>query len=130
MAVNSENMTVQYFAQVEGSFFASDRLAFDYTQVNIAALGMDETQIRDHFNGEMFAIDNQYFASVRRNENAFLMVLRPLVFIDGGIFLSVIFVSADIAFLYPADLLGRQSEKGFLKKTPGKRMIRRRENRT
>ena len=94
MAVNSENMTVQYFAQVEGSFFASDRLAFDYTQVNIAALGMDETQIRDHFNGEMFAIDNQYFASVRRNENAFLMVLRPLVFIDGGIFLSVIFVSA------------------------------------
>ena len=94
MAVNSEDMTVQYFAQVEGSFFASDRLAFDYTQVNVAALGMDETQIRDHFNGEMFAIDNQFFASVRRSDNAFLMVLRPLVFIEGGNLLSIIFVTA------------------------------------
>lgn len=93
MAINSENMTVQYFAQVDGSLLVSDQLAYDYSQADAAALGIDENLIRDHFNGEIFAIDNQFFASIRRNDNAFLMVLRPLVFLDAGNILSVILVT-------------------------------------
>ena len=57
-------------------------------------MGVNESLIRDHYNGEMFALDNRYFASVRRNDNAFLMVLRPLAFIDAGNFLSVIYATA------------------------------------
>ncbi len=94
MAIDSENMSVRYFAQVDGSLLTSDKLSFDYTQTDAAALGLNEELIRDHFNGEMFAIDNQFFASVRRNDNAFLMVLRPLVFIDGGNLVFAVLVTA------------------------------------
>ena len=94
MAVNNQDMTVQYFAQVDGSFLVSDRLAFDYKQVDATALGMDKDLIRDHFNGEMFAIDNKYFSSVRRSDNAFLMVLRPLVFFDSAVLLPVCIAGA------------------------------------
>ena len=93
MAINCENMMVKFFAQVDGALLVSDQLSYDYSQVNAADLGLDENLIRDHFNGEMFAVDNQYFASVRRNENDFLMVLRPLVFLDTGSILSVIYVT-------------------------------------
>ncbi len=117
MAIDSENMTVQYFAQVDGSFLVSDQVAYDYSQVEAAALGLDETLIKDHFNGEMFAIDNQYFASIRRNDNAFLIVLRPLVFLDTGNVLSVIFVtcSALVFFILLIILTGhfkKVSEEG------------------
>ena len=94
MAVDSENKKVRYFAQVDGSLLVNNKLAYDYTDADVSALGVNESLIRDHFNGEMFAIDNQYFASVRRNDNAFLMVLRPLVFLDLGNILSVIYVTA------------------------------------
>ena len=90
IAVDSEKMTIQYFAQVDGSFLVSDRLSFDYTQVDAADLGLDKNLIKDHFNGEMFAINNEYFASIRRNDNAFLMVLRPLVFLDTGSILCIL----------------------------------------
>lgn len=93
MAVDSENKTVRFFAQMDGSFLMSDTLSYDYTKSNVADLGINENLIRDQFNGEMFAIDNQYFASVRRNDNDFLMVLRPLVFLDTGSLLSVIYVT-------------------------------------
>ena len=94
MAVDSENNKIRYFAQVDGSLLVSNQLSYDYTEADITALGVDESLIRDYYNGEMFALDNQYFASIRRNDNAFLMVLRPLVFIDAGNVLSVIFVTA------------------------------------
>ena len=94
MAVDSENMKVRYFAQVNGSLLVSDQFAFDYTETDIEALGVDKNMIRDHFNGELFAIDNQFFASIRRNDSAFLMVLRPLVFIDTANFLSVLYATA------------------------------------
>ena len=94
IAVDSENMKVRYFARVDGSFLVSDQLSYDYSETDIAALGLDEKIIRDHFNGELFAINNQYFASIRRDDNAFLMVLRPLVFIDFVSFLSVLYATA------------------------------------
>lgn len=109
IAVDSNNMTVQYFAQVDGALLVSDRYFFDYTQIDAAELGLDKNLIKDQFNGEMFAINNKYFASVRRNDNAFLMVLLPLVFIDSGCLLSVLFatVAALLFFIVLICLTGR-----------------------
>ena len=109
MAVNDENKTVRYFAQVDGSFLQSDQISIDYSEVNAASLGINENLIRDHFNGEMFAVNSQYFASVRRNENVFLMVLRPLVFLDLGNVLSITLITAAtlIFFIILIHLTGR-----------------------
>ena len=93
IAVDSNNMTIQYFAQVDGSLIVSDQYAFDYSQIDAAELGLDKNLIKDHFNGEMFVINNQYFASVRRSDDAFLMVMHPLVFIDSGNLLSALYVT-------------------------------------
>ena len=100
IAVDSENMKVQFFAQVDGSFLVSDQLSLDYSDKDIKDLGLDEKVIRDHFNGELFAIDNQYFASIRRNGNSFLMVLSPLVFIDTVHFLFVIYATVAALLFY------------------------------
>ena len=100
MAVNDENKTIRYFAQVDGSFLQSDQFSFDYTEVDAASLGMNEDLIRNNFNGEMFAIDNRFFASVRRNENDFLMVLQPLIFLNSGSILSVILMTASSLVLF------------------------------
>jgi len=94
LAIDSDNMTVQYFAQVDGSLLVSEQYSFDYNQIDAAELGIDKNLIKDKFNGEMLAADNEYFASVRRSDNAFLVVLQPLVFIDSGILLSLIFATA------------------------------------
>ena len=94
IAVDSENMRVKYYAQVDGSLLVSDWLQYDYSDVDLAALGMDEKIVEDHFNGELFALNNQYFASIRRNDNAFLMVLRPMLFIDTDKLLPVLYVTA------------------------------------
>ena len=93
IAVDSNNMTIQYFAQVDGSLIVSDQYAFDYSQIDVAELGLDKNLIKDHFNGEMFLINNRFFASVRRSDDAFLMVMHPLVFIDSGNLLSALYVT-------------------------------------
>ena len=94
IAVNSENMTVQYFAQVEGSFLVSDEVSLDSAPINADDLGLDQKVIKDHFNGELFAVNNSYFASIRRNDNTFLMVMRPLVFLDAGNIRSMVLGTA------------------------------------
>ena len=94
IAVDSENMRVKYYAQVDGALLVSDWLQYDYSDVDLAALGLDEKIVEDHFNGELFALNNQYFASIRRNDNAFLMVLRPMLFIDTDKLLPVLYVTA------------------------------------
>jgi hypothetical protein len=114
LAVDSNNMTVQYFAQVDGSLLVSEQYTFDYNQIDAAELGLDKNLIRDQFNGEMFAVNNEYFASVRRNDNTFLMVLHPLVFIDSANLLSVIFATAAallffIGLVWMAGRLGKAS---------------------
>ena len=114
LAVDSNNMTVQYFAQVDGSLLVSEQYTFDYNQIDAAELGLDKNLIRDQFNGEMFAVNNEYFASVRRNDNTFLMVLHPLVFIDFANLLSVIFATAAallffIGLVWMAGRLGKAS---------------------
>lgn len=93
MAINSEDMTVQYFAEVDGSLLVSDPYTYDNAQVVAADLGVDEKIIKDNFNGEMFAINNQYFSSIRRYENTFLIVLRPLVFLEPGSIISIAFMT-------------------------------------
>ena len=106
MAVDSENKKIRYFAQVNGALLVSDQLSYDYTEAEITALGVDESLVRDYYNGEMFALDNRYFASVRRYDNVFLMVLRPLVFIDAGSFLSVIFVTVATLLFFILLIIG------------------------
>ena len=116
IAVNSKNMFVLFFAQVDGSLFVSNLLSYDYTEATVAALGIDETLIKDKFNGEMFAVDNQYFASVRRSDNAFMMVLHPLVFIDTFSLLSIVFAAIFtllffILLIYVAGRINKASEE-------------------
>ena len=112
IAVDSNNMTVQYFAQVDGSLLVSDQYYFDYIQIDAAELGLDKNLIKDQFNGEMFAINNNYFASVRRNDNAFLMVLLPLVFIDSVSLLSALSVAvAALLFFIVLICMTRRFEK-------------------
>ena len=119
MAVNSENMTVQFFAKVDGSLLMSDQYSYVNSQTDAASLGMDENLIQDQYNGEMFAVDNQYFASVRRTDNAFLMVLRPLVFLDTSNLLSILYVSIVallffILLIYMTRKSGKVSEEDSL----------------
>ena len=109
IAVDSNNMTVQYFAQVDGALLKSDQYSFDYNQIDVAELGLDKNLIKDQFNGEMFVINNNYFASIRRNDDAFLMVLHPLVFIDSGNLLSALLaaVAALLFFIVLICMTGR-----------------------
>ena len=41
MAINSENMKIRYYAQVDGALLVSDSLAYDYSDTDISALGLD-----------------------------------------------------------------------------------------
>ena len=109
IAVDSNNMTVQYFAQVDGALLKSDQYSFDYNQIDVEELGLDKNLIKDQFNGEMFVINNNYFASIRRNDDAFLMVLHPLVFIDSGNLLSALLaaVAALLFFIVLICMTGR-----------------------
>jgi len=99
LAIDSNNMTVQYFAQVDGSLLVSEQYSFDDNRIDAAELGLDKNLIRDQFNGEMLAENNEYFASVRRSDDAFLVVMHPLVFIESNNLLSLIFATA-AALLY------------------------------
>ena len=116
LAIDSDNMTVQYFAQVDGSLLVSEQYSFDYNQIDAAELGLDKNLIKDLFNGEMIVVDNEYFASVRRSDNAFLLVMHPLVFIDSANLLSIVFATAAallyfIALIWMTGNLAKASEE-------------------
>ena len=66
MSVRSNDMSVLYLAEVKDGKHKTGLNSFDYTGRPVTEMGITGTELRDHYNGDMFVLKNQYFASVRR----------------------------------------------------------------
>jgi len=79
MSVRSSDMTVRYLAEVKDGKHKTGLDSYDYTGIPVSDLGITDKELRDHYNGNMFVLKNQYFASVRRLGDFFLLVMRPQI---------------------------------------------------
>ena len=79
MSVRSNDMSVLYLAEVKDGKHKTGLNSFDYTGMPVSEMGITGTELRDHYNGDMFVLKNKYFASVRRLSDYFILVMRPQV---------------------------------------------------
>ena len=79
MSVRSSDMSVLYLAEVKDGKHKTGLNSFDYTGMPVSEMGITGTELRDHYNGDMFVLKNKYFASVRRLSDYFILVMRPQV---------------------------------------------------
>ena len=79
LVVRSSDMTVEYLAEVQNGRHKVGMDAYDYTGYPISEMGISEAQLQDHYNGNLFVLQNRYFASVRRLNDYYLLVMRPQI---------------------------------------------------
>ncbi len=121
MVIN-EDMTIEYMANiVDGEYIHSFDM-FNYTGMSVSLLGVDEDKLRDNYNGNMFVLKNEYFASVKRDGNSFFLVMRPQIGIGGSNILPIIYATI-VTGLFMAVLVWIVSvdKEGENKKAPRKR---------
>ena len=78
MVVDSETNEIRYMAKdVNGELVPGDG-SFNYTGLNVSALGISADKLTDDFNGNMRVRGETYFASVKRSGTRFFLVMRPV----------------------------------------------------
>ena len=82
MAIRASDMTIRYLAEVQDGRHRLGMDLFDYTGYPISEMGISEQELQDHYNGNLFVLKNRYFASVRRLDDNFLLVMRPQIRFD------------------------------------------------
>lgn len=99
MVIDSESLNILYMAtDINGELVPGDG-SFNYTGLNISAIGLQENKLRDNFNGNLKVGEKNYFASVKRSGNRFFLVMRPIeVSMLGTILPILIVVLAALVF--------------------------------
>ena len=78
MVVDSETNVIRYMAKdINGELVPGDG-SFNYTGLNVSALGIAADKLTDDFNGNMRVKGETCFASVKRSGNRFFLVMRPV----------------------------------------------------
>ena len=95
----SGDMLINYIAEVSGGAFLPGMEGFDYTGMSVSVLDISKERLRDNYNGNMLVLKNQFFASVRRTSDDYILVMRPQVTIGRSqIFPVTISVAAAFAY--------------------------------
>ena len=79
VAVDDTDMKIDFIACMQDDNLVTDIAAFDYIGMKITDLGIKESFLRDNFNGNVLLFDNTYFASIRRVDDTYYIVMRPRV---------------------------------------------------
>jgi small conductance mechanosensitive channel len=79
MVVKDNDMSIEYLAIAEDGISNSGIGAYEVVGMNIADLGLEANRLRDNYNGNMLLLNNTFFASVRRVDDSYYLVMRPEV---------------------------------------------------
>lgn len=79
VAVNDADMRIAFIACMNDDSLDTDIAEYDYIGLKITDLGIKENVLRDNFNGNVLLFDNTYFASIRRVDDIYYIVMRPRV---------------------------------------------------
>jgi len=116
IVVDNTASTIEYMAKIENGKYNSNIAAFDYLGKDISSAGISQQQLKDDFNGNLFVLENHYFASVRQSGDLFYLVMRPKVGLEASDFTPTIIVTVTtILFLLQLVLfscLERDPENG------------------
>ena len=104
MVIRNNDMTIQYLAEVEGGTHRIGLHSYDYTGYPITEMGISETELRDHYNGNLFVLQNRYFASVRRLDDYYLLVMRPQIHLSSD-YLKLVIIAVLCSLIFTAVLI-------------------------
>ncbi len=79
LVVSDHDMNIEYLAFAADGITSSNFGAYEVVGMNISDLGIEESRLRDNYNGNMLLLNNTYFASVRRADDSYYLVMRPEV---------------------------------------------------
>ena len=79
MVVKDSDMSVEYLAVASAGITSSNIGAYEVVGMSISDLGLEESRLRDNYNGNMLLLNNTFFASVRRVDDSYYLVMRPEV---------------------------------------------------
>jgi small conductance mechanosensitive channel len=99
LVVKDSDMSIEYLAIAEDGISSSTIGAYEVVGMNIADLGLDENRLRDNYNGNMLLLNNTFFASVRRVDDSYYLVMRPEVSLSFSN-LAPALVSMSLTLLY------------------------------
>jgi len=77
IAVRDEDMMIKFIACMDDQSLVTDFASFEYVGLKISEIGIKESLVRDNFNGNILLFNDTYFASIRRVENIYYIVMRP-----------------------------------------------------
>jgi len=115
LVIDDQDMTVKYVGEVENGIFKNSLNGYDYTGLRASDMGINESLLLDHYNGEMFVLKNRYFASARRVGEYYFLVMRPPVTVAGNHMTPILVAVAGtliyMCMLYLVATLGRKAEE-------------------
>ena len=76
MRIEADDLIMKSFDIVNDGNRESALDSYDITDISARTLGLDDTIIRDQFNGNLKIVDESYFASVRRVDDNFFVVMK------------------------------------------------------
>ena len=90
MRIDAESLIVKQGGQVRDGVYETTFDSSDGSGFTALDLGIDESHLRDRFNGNMKFFYTTYFSSVRRLDDDFMLVMRPLHHLDHTKLLPVV----------------------------------------
>lgn len=82
MVVNSSKDEIEYAAEVDKGVCRPGLESFNYNGQPISEAGLDAEKLYDHFNGSLSILHENFFASIRRAEDQFFIIMAPYPGID------------------------------------------------
>ena len=121
LVIDDQDMTVKYVGEVENGIFKNSLNGYDYTGLRASDMGINESLLLDHYNGEMFVLKNRYFASARRVGEYYFLVMRPPVTVAENhmtpILVAVAGTLVYMCLLFLIATLGRKAEENPAEKS-------------
>lgn len=85
-----KDMIIRYVAEVNDGVYEPGLFSFDYSGLPVSSLDISEEKLRDNFNGNMLVLQNRFFASIRRADDYYYMVMRPQITLGSGQSITVL----------------------------------------
>ena len=82
MRIDAESLIVKQGGEIRNGVYETTFETYDNSGFSAQDLGIDESHLRDHFNGNLKIFNTSYFSSVRRLEDDILLVMRPQLHLD------------------------------------------------
>ena len=121
LVIDDKDLTVKYVGEAEDGVFKNSLNGYDYTGLRASKMGINESLLLDHYNGEMFVLKNRYFASARRVGEYYFLVMRPPVNVADNhmtpILVAVAGTLVYMCLLLLVATLGRKAEEASVEES-------------